>query len=75
MKTHSGLSWDTGGDDNDVGAGEDLLEAIVGREVSLDPRGRRDVRKIGGDAGSVHDIIEPELYAPHSASWGHREGR
>ena len=61
VNTYSWLSWDTSGDNNNVCASEDLLEALVGREVSLDPRGRRDVREIGRDAGRVHDIIESEL--------------
>ena len=62
VNTYSWLSWDTGGDNDNVSAGEDLLEAIVGREVSLDPRGRCNVREIGGDSGGVHDIEEAQLY-------------
>jgi hypothetical protein len=56
--------WLTGNasrDDNDVGAGEGLLHAIVGGEVALDLGDGGDVGEVGRDAGRVDDIVEREL--------------
>ena len=55
------LTGNAGGDDNNVGASEGLLEAIVGGKEALDLGDGGDVREVGGHAGSVDDIVEGEL--------------
>jgi hypothetical protein len=67
----------TSGDDNNVGAGEGLLETVILGEVPLHSLsysaslhatvyraaygGRRDVGEIGSDTEYVDDIVESEL--------------
>jgi hypothetical protein len=55
------LTGNASGDDNDVSASEGLLHAIVGRKEALDLGDGGDVRKVGGHAGGVDDIVEGEL--------------
>lgn len=51
----------TGGDDNDVSAGESLLHAIILGEVASNLCGSGDVRDIGSNTGGVDNIVEGEL--------------
>lgn len=60
-ETHSWLSWDTRGDDYDVCASEDLLEALIWGKETLDLCGSRDVRQVGGNSWCVDDIVETKL--------------
>ena len=55
------LTGNAGGDDNNVSASEGLLEAIVGGKEALNLGDGGDVRKVGGHAGGVDDIVEGEL--------------
>jgi len=63
VKYHDGwsLTGNASRDDNDVSARESLLHAIVGGKVALDLGDGGDVRKVGGHARSVDDIVEGEL--------------
>lgn len=58
---HAGLARNARRDDDDIGAGESVLQAVIlGQEASeLGHRG--DVGEIGRDAGGVDDIVESEL--------------
>ena len=60
-ETHSWLSWDTGGDDYDVCAGEDFLEALIWGQETLNLGGGRDVRQVGGNSWCIDDIVEAKL--------------
>jgi len=55
------LTRDTSRDNNDIRAGERLLHAIVGGEETLNAGNSRDVGEVGGDTGSVDDIVEGEV--------------
>lgn len=59
--TYTGLSGDAGRDDNNVRAGQCLLQAIIRREVALDFSRGGDVGEIGGNARGVDDIEEAQL--------------
>jgi len=58
---HAGLARDAGGDDDDVGAGEGVLQAVVFGEETVDLGDGGDVGEISGDAGRVDDIVEGEV--------------
>jgi hypothetical protein len=55
------LTGNAGGNDDNVSASEGLPHAIVGGEVALDLGDGGDVRKVGGHAGGVDDVVEGEL--------------
>lgn len=70
VPSHAGLAWDASGDDDDVGASEGLLEAVIRGEVARDFRGGRNVRDIGRDTGGVDDIEQAELsQLKHASVW------
>ena len=51
----------TSRDDNDVSTGQGLGETVISREETVNGGDGRDVREIGGDTGSVDDIVEREV--------------
>lgn len=59
--THSWLSWNTSGNNYDVCAREDVLEALIWGKETLDLRGGRDMRQVGGNSWGINDIVEAEL--------------
>lgn len=63
VPSHAGLAWDASGDNNDVGAREGLLEAVIRGQVARDFGGGRNVRDISRDTGGVDDIEQAELSA------------
>lgn len=50
-----------GGDDDNVGSRKRLLHSIIGGEVAFDFGDGGDVGQIGGNTGSVDDIVEGEV--------------
>ncbi len=56
-------------DNNDIGAGEGLLQTIVRGEEALDLSNGRDVGQVGRHAWGVDDIVEGELVD----EWGRLE--
>jgi hypothetical protein len=59
--TYSWLSWDTGGNNDNIGTSESLGQSIIRGKVS-DYLGRgRDVGQICSDTGRVDDIVQTEL--------------
>jgi hypothetical protein len=60
-ETHSRLAGYTCGDDNDLSACQRLRETVILREIAIDLCWGRDVREIGGDTGSVDDIVKAQL--------------
>lgn len=56
------LTWNSSRNDNNVRALEGLLDTLTAiGKVAIDGGNRRNVREIGGDTGSVHDIVEREV--------------
>ena len=55
------LTGNAGGNDHNIRALESLLHTIVLGEVTIDLRDGGDVGQIGGDAGSVDDIVERKV--------------
>ena len=55
------LTGNASGDDDDVSASEGLLETVVGGKEALDLGDGGNVRKVGGHAGGVDDIVEGKL--------------
>ena len=55
------LTGNTSRDDDDVCAGECVLQAIIFGEVALDLGNGADVGEIGGDTWGVDDIVKGEL--------------
>lgn len=66
--THSGLSWHTSRDNDNISASQSLLETIIRGEVSLDLCGRGDVGQVRSDTRGVDDIEEAELSATTAQS-------
>ena len=61
QKTYSRLAWNPGRDDNDVGAGQGLLETFIRRKVTHDLGWSCNVGQVGSDTRRVHNIIEAQL--------------
>lgn len=64
LRGHYGGLWltgDAGGDDDDVGAGEGVLETVIFGEKAVDLGDGGDVGEVGGHAGGVDDIVEGEV--------------
>lgn len=56
------LTWNSSRNDNNVRALEGLLDTLTAiGKVAIDGGNRGNVREIGGDTGSVHDIVEREV--------------
>lgn len=55
---HTGLSGDTGGDDNNLDALKSLLKTLVIGEEALDNRVGGDVGKVGSDTGGTSKIVK-----------------
>ena len=55
------LTGNASGDDDNVSASEGLPHAVVGGKEALDLGDGGNVRKVGGHAGGVDDIVEGEL--------------
>ena len=66
--THSGLSWHTSGDNDNISTSQGLLETIIRGEVSLDLCGGGDVGQVRSDTRGVDDIEETELNATTAPS-------
>jgi hypothetical protein len=58
---HTGLSGDTGGDNDNVGAGQSVLETVILGEVASDLSLGGDVGEVSGNTGGVDDIVESKL--------------
>lgn len=61
-ETYSWFPGHTCGNNNDLCAGESVLEAIVGREIAVDSGRSVDVGDIGRYSGSVDDIVQSKLF-------------
>jgi hypothetical protein len=70
---HARLAGNAGRNDNNIGTGQGVLQAIILGKVAGDFGNRRDVRKVGSDTGSVNNIIQGELIDQRASLQEERE--
>ena len=61
-ETYSWFPRYTGGDNNDIGTSQGLLETVIGGQVTSNLGGSGDVGEIGGDTGGVDNIEKAQLH-------------
>lgn len=61
ISCHAGLSWHTGGNEDDIGTGQALSQARWSWVVALDGAVGVDVGDICGDTGAETDIVQSQV--------------
>ena len=61
MTTYARFPGDTRWDNDNISTSQSLLQAVIGREVTLDLCGGCDVGEICSDTWGVDDIVKAQL--------------